>query len=41
MMDLAQSLQTWYERTVALICAQRPSVNTETETETETDSCQY
>ena len=43
--------QTWYEYvaasicTVALICAQRPSVNTETatetETETETDSCQY
>ena len=39
MMDLAPSLQTWYEHTVALTCAQRPSVNTETETET--DSCQY
>ena len=50
MMDLTPSLQTWYEHTVALICAQRPSVNTgtetqtetgsETEIETETDSCQ-
>ena len=45
MMDLAQSLQTWYEHAVASICAQRPSWNSETETEiyaeTETDSCQY
>ena len=50
MMDLAQSLQTWYvhtqtwyEHTVASMCAQRPSWNSETEThpETETDSCQY
>ena len=44
MMDLVQSLQTWYvhtqtwyEHKVASICAQRPSRNSETEKETETD----